>query len=163
MIRATFVAVGAIALATGVPVAAEPGRTTGTLPVSLNLNTSCTLRTTPLDFGTAVILTFPIDSTARIALECAPGTAYSVGIDDGRNFNGNRRMYAGGTGLFRYVNYQVYRNAARTLVWGQGAGQTVTGVIPAGGRTELTAYGRVPFNVVLPTGYVDTLTVTLTF
>jgi spore coat protein U-like protein len=86
-----------------------------------------------------------------------------VAIDNGQNFNGQRRMSNGTGGFFAYVPYQIYRNAARTQVWGSTAGTLVSGTTPVTGDVTLTAYGRVPNSIVLPRDYVDTVTVTVNF
>lgn len=144
---------------------AHARETTGTVQVVVEVDTSCVLSATPLDFGTAPILSSAIDSTSTISVKCSPGTAYILGIDNGQNYNGSRRMVsdAGAFPFFRYVGYQVYRDPARSQVWGSGPGQGVTGIAAGTGAVDLTAYGRVPAAVILPTEYRDVLTVILDF
>ncbi len=136
---------------------------TNTMSVRMDVETSCKLFTNPLSFGAANILSGQIDATTTIRLQCGPSIAYSVAIDNGQNYNGQRRMSNGTGGFFSYVTYQIYRNAARTQVWGSTAGTMVTGTTPANGQVTLTAYGRVPASIVLPSEYVDTVTVTVNF
>lgn len=137
---------------------------TNRLDARIQVDTSCRVFTEPLQFGTVNILSGVVDATTRIRLQCGPAIAYSVAIDNGRHANGaQRRLSNGAGGWFSYVNYQIYRNAARSQVWGATAATVVTGVTPANGQVTLTAYGRVPNSIVLPNEYRDTVTVTVNF
>jgi spore coat protein U-like protein len=142
--------------------AASADTLSSSLDARIRVDTSCRLTTEPLQFGTVNILSGQVDATANIRLRCGPAVAYSVAIDNGQNFNGQRRMQ-GGAGFFSYVPYQIYRNAARNQVWGATAGTMATGVTPANGLVTLVAYGRVPNSIVLPREYIDTVTVTVNF
>jgi spore coat protein U-like protein len=154
----------ALAFALGTtPSAVSAKTTTNTMTARLDVDTSCRLTTEPLAFGNVNIFSPQVDATARILLRCGPAVAYSVAIDNGLNFNGQRRMFNGVGGFFAYVPYQIYRNAARNQVWGASPGTMVTGVTPASGQVTLTAYGRVPSTIVLPRDYVDTVTITVNF
>lgn len=145
-----------------VPIGASAKTLTNTMIARMQVDTSCKLFTEPLAFGDANIFSGQIDATANIRLRCGPAVAYSVAIDNGQNYNGNRRMWSGG-GFFAYVNYQIYRNPQRTQVWGSTAGTMVTGITPADGRVTLVAYGRVPNSIVMPRQYLDVVTVTVNF
>jgi spore coat protein U-like protein len=146
-------------------VPAYAGTSTNTVAVLATVDDRCYLNTTPLLFGTVPILSGVVDGTANISIKCPPGTNYSVSIDNGLNFNGQRRMVsdAGALPFFRYVPYEIYRDAARTQIWGSTAGRTMSGTMPSTGTASLTIYGRVPRAIVLPTPYRDTLTVTMDF
>jgi len=147
-----------------VPHVAHAGTVRSTLDTSIQVDNSCRMTLNPLSFGTATILSGQMDAQTTIDLRCGPAVPYSVAIDNGQNYNGQRRMYGGvAFGGPWYVNYEIYRNAARTQVWGSTAGNTVTGTTPTNGRATLTAYGRVPNSIVLPRAYIDTVTVTVTF
>lgn len=139
------------------------GTSTGTLDSRLIVDTSCRLNTETLAFGNANIFSGQIDAVAQFRLSCGPAVAYSVAIDNGLNFNGQRRMANGSNGIRAYVPYQIYRNAARTQVWGSTPATLVTGITPVDGEVVLTAYGRVPSTIVLPRVYIDTVTVTVNF
>lgn len=146
-----------------VPGGASAGTTTGTMEARMRVDTACRVNTEPMAFGNVTLFSGQVDTTARIRLSCGPAVAYTVAIDNGQNFNGQRRMSNGTGGFFAYVPYQIYRNAARTQVWGSTAGTLVTGTTPVTGDVTLTAYGRVPNSIVLPRDYVDTVTVTVNF
>jgi spore coat protein U-like protein len=62
--------------------------------------------------------------------------------------------------------YNLYLDAARLSVWGDGTAGTATygPVHPAEGSTSISIYGRLPAGQSQPAGaYGDTLTVTLQF
>lgn len=148
-----------------VPSASLARTFTGTMRTALTVDTACRTTLTDLVFGNANLFSGQVDATTTINLSCGPGVNYSVAIDNGRHFNGQRRMYGGVPflGLGSYVTYQLYRNAARTQVWGATAGSMVTGTTPANGKASLTVYGRIPNSVVFARPYVDTVTVTVNF
>ena len=145
------------------PSAASAKTLTNTLDARLRVDTSCRLFTEPLQFGNANIFSGVVDATARIRLSCGPAVAYSVAIDNGQHYNGQRRMFGPPPGWFSYVNYQIYRNAARTQVWGATPATMMTGTTPVNGDVTLIAYGRVPNSIVLPREYTDIVTVTVNF
>lgn len=146
------------------PIGASAKTVSGTMPARLRVDTSCRLNTEPLTFGTANLFSGQIDATALVKLSCGPAVAFTVAIDNGLYFNGQRRMYGGvWAGFQLYVPYQIYRDAARTQVWGSTAGTLATGTTPVNGDVTLTAYGRVPNSIVLARPYLDTVTVTVNF
>ncbi len=159
-LRPILTAVAVAVLAMACPVSAKT--VSNTMIARLDVDTSCRMTTEPLQFGNVNIFSGQVDATANIRLRCGPAVAYSVAIDNGLNYNGQRRMWSGG-GFFAYVPYQIYRNAGRTQVWGATAATVVSGITPANGQVTLTAYGRVPNTIVLPRDYVDTVTITVNF
>lgn len=147
------------------PSVAHAGSKSGTMQTRVVVDPSCRMTVSGLSFGNANLFSGVVDATTTINLVCGPAINYSVAIDNGLNYNGQRRMY-GGPGFFgfgEYVTYQIYRNAARTQVWGATAGTMATGTTPADGKVTLTAYGRVPNSIVFARPYVDTVTVTVNF
>lgn len=133
------------------------------LRINANVVRNCQLLALPMMFGTIAFFLPDATTQTSISVECTPNTAYSIAIDDGRYANGaQRRMTRIGAGFGTYLNYEIYRNAARTQRWGSTAGQLVTGVTPANGRVTHTAYGRAQgFLVAGP--FEDTVTITITF
>lgn len=155
-----MLAIAGAAAMVGLPCGASAQET---MTINANVVRNCQLFALPLMFGTVSIL-FP-NATAQTSIQvsCTPNTAFTVAIDDGLNYNGTqRRMARIGPGFGTYLNYEIYRNAARTQRWGSTAGQVVTGVAPASGQVTLTAYGRT--TGFLASGpFEDTVTVTITF
>ena len=151
------------ALLWAMPTAVTGKTATNTMDARIDVDTSCRLNTTPLAFGNASILSGQVDASASFVLQCGPGVAYSVALDNGLNFAGQRRMANGNSGQLAYVRYDIFRDAARTQAWGASGAASVTGITPANGLATLTAYGRVPNTRVLPRVYLDVVTVTVTF
>ena len=79
----------------------------------------------------------------------------------------NRAMHAGASAL----GYQLYTDASRTSIWGDGAGGTAHvsqsfGMVslPFSGTDNYSVYGRIPAHQnVGAGGYTDQITVTITF
>jgi spore coat protein U-like protein len=124
---------------------------------------SCTVTTTPAGFGDYdMSLSTPLDTVAEISATCA--VAYTVKLDPGQNSMGDyhsrqMRSAAGDSTLY----YNLYRDAARTEVWGDGIGNTFTRSSAGKGRAEaLMIYGRIPPRQNVKTGlYTDSITVVL--
>jgi len=93
------------------------------------------------------------DHNITITLSRGGGTSYAT-----------RGMVKGTEQLF----YNLYRDAARTVIWGDGTGGTQAFTIgnPQANNTDLSVaiFGRVPAGQnVSVGGYIDTITVTLIF
>lgn len=155
----------AVSLAIAAGLAASPAlaagvtgqEATNTIQVSLNISTACTLTTNPMSFGTVTTATGGATASSDTRVNCTPGAAYTVNIDDGANAAlGVRKLKS--TSSAATVDYNIYTDAARTTPWtsagfagtGNGADQT----IPVLGKlTQLTQVGAGT--------YQDLLTVTL--
>jgi spore coat protein U-like protein len=64
------------------------------------------------------------------------------------------------------LTYQLYSDAARTMIWGDGTAGTVTvsAHVASNGTQNNTVYGRIPaLQGVRPGAYTDTITVTVTY
>jgi spore coat protein U-like protein len=128
-------------------------------------NSTCSVSTTNLDFGTQNLLTSATLATNSLYITCTPGTAYTVGMNNGSSGATSpalRKMTNVGTTDF--VSYGIYLDAARTQVWGDG----VTGAMPSatgnGLAQSFTGYGRVPVQITpTPLDYTDTVVVTITY
>lgn len=132
--------------------------------LTANVVNKCTVVALPIMFGDVAIISGAVDAAGSVRLSCTPGIPYTVALDNGQNFNGGRRMRAAANYAFaRYVGYQIYRNAARTQVWGATAGTIASGVTPADGKVNLPTYGRMNAAIVLPGAYQDIITVTITY
>ena len=124
---------------------------------------ACTVTTIPFNFGNYDTLTsFPLDTTGDITITCDSDVSFIVRLDPGINSGGSyspRRMQLpGGTWT---LGYNLYRNTARTEIWGDGTNNTFlrtgTGSV---NPTVLSVYGRIPPGQRVPVGnYADTVTV----
>jgi spore coat protein U-like protein len=124
----------------------------------------CTVSVGALAFGrNDVFAGRPTDSTATITYSCSlPATAPTLSIGPGvaASFN-PRQIRKGG----KTILYNLYVDAARTLVWGDGTAGTAT--VPASIGTGLTAtvYGRIfAGQTAAPAGnYLDSVVVAINF
>ena len=147
----------------GIALAATPmaASAKNTMAINAEVQQNCNLFVTPMMFGTVSIIFPQANAQSTLTIDCTPFTAYSIAMDDGLNYNGQRRMarMAGGN---LYLNYEIYRDAARTQRWGQTGGALVSGVAPANGKVTLQAYGRTTGFLAIG-AYEDTVTVTISF
>ncbi len=127
---------------------------------------TCTVGTTSLQFGIYDVFdSSPTDSTATIAINCQ-GNSRDVRVSISRGSAptfGSRRMWKGSERLF----FNLYRDAARTAVWGDGTGGSQVEIIDHIRNNEtypVTVYGRVPAGQDVSAGsYTDSVTVTIDF
>lgn len=143
-------------------------RETFTARATATLLGSCTIVASDLSFGTRFSLAGNIDASSTLGVTCTANTAYNVSLNGGSVTGNiaNRRMGLNGTAP-GVVGYQLYRDAGRSQVWGDGSGASTT-VIGAGTGTgtptTLTVYGRVPSQPMPPSGiYRDTVTATVEY
>lgn len=125
---------------------------------------ACRIEAVPtLDFGTVPgVLSAPRDRTTDIGIRCSSGRPWKMGLDNGRNASGSTRRMLGPGG--RYVQYEIYRDAARTQRWGNTPDVDTVNGTGTGAAQAVRAHGRVPAQPTPPAGvYRDTVTVRLTF
>lgn len=136
---------------------AFPFNVTATVPAQCH-----TYLTTDLDFGNvAGSINSAIDGTSNFSMTCTHRTSWNIGLNNGSNANGTTRRMRQGT---QYVNYELYRDSARTSRWGSTIGTDTTNGTGTGSTQSLTIYGRVPAGQTPPAGsYNDTVTVTITY
>ena len=133
--------------------------------VSANVVKKCTVTANPLDFGTNPgLLNTAVNASTTIDVQCSNTTPYNVSLSAGQNAGGDinaRKMLLGSNS----VGYQLYRDSARTQVWGITEGSDTAPGIGNGTTTDsLTVYGTVPVQTTPPAGiYKDTVVVTVTY
>lgn len=130
---------------------------------------NCTITLTPLAFGLYQPgQMVPVDAVANITVRCVaqPGT-YVVTIGPGLSGDQLARTMLAGPG--EILNYNLYRDAAHTQIWGNGTPPTftVTGSRTGVGRPTVNVhplYGRLFENQTPnPGNYADNLLVTVLF
>jgi spore coat protein U-like protein len=108
----------------------------------------------------------PVDSTGSVVFECEEvGSSDMVAIEISRSRAGSFQPRAM-TGPSPSFEYNLYLDAARTVVWGDGsAGTSVYRVRPVSGRTvSVPIYGRIPPRQNVRAGrYSDVVIITLMF
>ena len=125
----------------------------------------CSVSAVPVQFGQYIALDpSPVDAVGSIKVACTAGEAFTVRLDSGESSAGNfhpRKLRSTATG--HVLNYNLYRDSARTEVWGDGTGNTfVQSGVGTGGEIVLTAYGRLPGGQNVGAGfYRDSITVTV--
>jgi len=136
---------------------------TTTFNVSLAITASCALSASALAFGSAGVIAANIDNTSTITLTCTNTSPYDVGLDAGIGSGATvaaRKMTTGGP----TINYTLYQDPARTILWGNTVGTNTCPGTGNGAAQALTVYGRVPAqSTPAPGAYSDTINVTVTF
>lgn len=156
----------AAAVALGAAVPAMAATTTGTLNVSGTVVASCTLTTTAVNFGVNIPspLVGNIDATGTITATCSNTIPYTIALNAGTGVGASvatRRLTSGANTL----NYALYRDLARTQLWGDGSlGTGMLAGTGTGAAQAITVYGRIPTGQAPALGaYADSVTVTITF
>ena len=138
---------------------------------------SCTVSTTGISFDSYIPnQASPLDSVGRISVDCAkapldslPMTVnYSLDISQGSGTSFTPRTMSSGT---HALNYNLYRDALRSNVLGDGSGGTsnIAGALqlpsPQGTATgSHSFYGRIfAGQNLVPGTYADTLLVTISY
>lgn len=138
------------------------------LPHHVHAATRCALDTSSgIAFGVYLAnRAAPLDSVGFIAYSCDDVSASDViTIELSRSRGGSfiPRKMTGPGGAFEY---NLYQDAARTVVWGDGTAGTGTyrARPPEGRSVSVPVYGRIgPGQVVARGQYVDTIIVTLMY
>lgn len=136
----------AIALCGMIPLSSALNAQTATTSfgVSITINAECLIATpAALVFPATGVLTTAIDSSTDLDVTCTSGTAYQIGLDAGQGAGATtaaRLMTQGG----ETVGYQLFRDAARTLNWGDTLGADTFGSVGTGTPQTFSVFGRVP-------------------
>ncbi|MDP9065521.1 MAG: spore coat U domain-containing protein [Pseudomonadota bacterium] len=150
---------------------------TGLLPsAGWAAGVTCSVSATGPVFGTYVAATVtPLNSNGSVVVTCTiiagnnTGTATPImALSAGASASYTTRTM-GSTP--RLLNYNLYRDAAHTQVWGDGTGVSSTNsasisVTKASPTQQVTAtiYGRIPASQdAYPNAYTDTIVVTVTY
>nr|WP_240775683.1 spore coat U domain-containing protein [Nissabacter sp. SGAir0207] len=106
--------------------------------------------------------------TGSVVLRCTPGTSVTLALGNGNNVTGSiasgRLLRNASTG--ETLLYQIYQDAGRTTVWGNGSnGGTVQAFSATGAVQEYKLYARLFASSTLPTAgnYSDSVLVTVTY
>jgi len=147
------------------------------MAVTANVNASCTMSVTSLDFGTydpiVANATQDLTASATVSTNCTLGAIASVKMGNGLHSTfsaGRSRMmfsrdisrHMSNVGSDSKLKYELYTNDGHTDVWTQMGGRNVVGT---GTSDDLTVYGKVFQNqqAAAAGSYNDTVTVTVLF
>jgi len=140
---------------------------TAVLAIPLPAQGACSVTSTSVVFGTYDIFsTTPLDTLGQVVFRCSSNDHnVSISLDKGGASTFNpRRMLNGNSAL----DYNLYRDAARTIIWGDGTGGTQNFFIanpqPNNQDISVPVYGRIPAGQGASVGnYSNTITVTINF
>jgi spore coat protein U-like protein len=127
---------------------------------------NCSFSTTSIAFGTYNVFSpAPVDSTGSVVYRCSGNTpGVLITITKGQSATFLPRQLGKGT---ERLAYNLYRDAARTTVWGDFTGGTsaFTDIDPPKKEDlTVTVYGRIPPGQDISAGtYTDTVTVVMNF
>jgi spore coat protein U-like protein len=127
---------------------------------------SCTISVTSVAFGTYNVFTSTADdSTGTITYRCNSAAAnISVSLSNGSSTTFSPRTLRQGS---ETLQYNLYLNAARTQIWGDGTGGTsvyTQANPPNNSNVNLTIYGRIPAQQDVSAGnYTDTVSAVINF
>jgi spore coat protein U-like protein len=147
---------------------AAPSSASGHLDIGATIVVACNVSGSTLNFGTSIDPLQShgaIDASTQLSVTCTRTTPYSVSLSAGANAGGlnafgSRAMKSGTNTLA----YQLYLDAARSQVWGNGTNSSVYAGTGTGSTQQLTIYGRLPSVAqAAPGDYTDTVTVTITY
>ncbi len=142
---------------------------TAPLSISASVSANCTITTSPVAFGAYDPLVAnaaaPKDATGAVNVACTRGASgLRIDLSLGANALGSvRRMLSG---VANFMTYELYTDAARTTVWGSGAGTGGLAIAdaPSLAVRAFTVFGRVPAAQDVAIGaYADTVTATINF
>ncbi len=128
--------------------------------VTSSVSSRCSISAVAFSFG--VYNGRQNDQISTVSVTCTTGTAYRIGLDNGRYYLApHRRMKHRDSA--NYLNYELYRDAARTMRWGNDDASDLH-MTGNGTAQHINVYGRVPGGQTGPNGsYTNTTTVTVNF
>jgi spore coat protein U-like protein len=123
----------------------------------------CAVTAANADFGTQTALTANIDQTSAISVRCPVSTPYTIGLNGGTSNAADPTQRKMSNGIDA-ITYGIYRDAARTLPWGNTIGTNTASSTGTGAFQTFTAYLRLPPQVTPPADiYDDAVVVTITY
>lgn len=163
----TIALAGAAAVVAFAATPAHAVDTTASLSTSATVTSNCAVTTTAVAFGNVdVTLNANSDATGTFSVTCTNGTGWTAkaNLGSGTGASITTRKMTSGTNL---LDYTLYTDTARTIIWGDGTvgnGSTITGT-GTGNAVSTTIYGRVPSGQTtkLVGSYADTVTVTVSY
>ena len=143
------------------------GSATSNLSVTASVSAVCTITTSVVAFGAydPVVTNATTDLTGAgsVNVACTKGTPATIDLGVGSNLSGGSRRMSSGSD---FLNYALYKDAARTQVWGSGmtGGSTASYTSATKASTSVPVYGTVPQAQDVTVGsYTDTVLATINY
>ena len=157
-----LVALAALAISS----AAGASTATGTFTVQATIASACLVSATTLNFGTySPSSGTALTGTSTVTVNCTSGSPYTTLLNVGSGggaFTGRTLLSGSNT-----LNFNLYKDAALTQVWGDGTGSTFTVAGTGSGlltANTITVYGEIPISQDKPVGtYTSLITVTVSY
>lgn len=133
------------------PALALAGSAASSFRVTVTLDPTCTIQTTPATFGhynpLTTHATAPLDITSSVTITCSKGMATTIGLDRGQHANQAQDTTRAMKHVSEpdYLNYELYQDAIHTTLWGTTGAHLV--VPPVAQDTKPRTYlifGRIP-------------------
>jgi spore coat protein U-like protein len=127
---------------------------------------SCTISTLSVNFGNYNVFNgTALDSTGRVTYRCNSTAAnITVSLTKGASSTYNPRLMSKGAEV---LGYNLYRNSARTTIWGDGTSGTAVYTRadpPNNSNVNVTIYGRIPAGQDVSAGtFSDTVVAVINF
>lgn len=149
----------------------DAASTSTTFNVSATVAANCLASATALNFGTYTPAAGNAAANTTISVRCTKNTAFTVALNPGSTTGGTiaQRLLTDGSG--NSLQYNLYRDAAFTQLFGDGttgttAAGTGNGMAPAS-AVAVSVYGQLPDNAsnqASPAGtYTDLINVTVSY
>lgn len=121
---------------------------------------TCSISPQSVNFGNYDTLSGQqLDGVGTISVNCDATATFTISLSSGAGSFNARQLSSGSNSL----GYNLYTDASRLSVWGDGTGSTTT-VSESATSGNFTVYGRIPADQNVPAGtYSDTVTVTITY
>jgi spore coat protein U-like protein len=132
---------------------------------SVALGAACSVTASDIFFGTVAGLGVTRDASGVVQAACSLNTPYTIAMNGGTTSGSiaARRLSLDGAGA-GIITYQLYRDAARTLLGGNATTGTVHAGTGSGAVQAVPVYARIPLQTTpAPGPYEDTVTVTVTY
>lgn len=144
---------------------ADAATATANLNVTASVIQVCQVFDGTLAFGPYdPLAAAPLETNGSFQVACTKGSvSVTLGLGQGLHFAGSQRGMSNTTDT---LTYEIYKEAARTNVWGDVGGAVVPYTATTSALTTIQVFGRIPAlqtNVGVGTTYSDTVVITVTF
>ena len=126
---------------------------------------TCSVSTTSVRFSSYdVFSTIPLDTTGSVTFNCDAALSVSMVLNRGGSSTFNPRRMTKGS---EPVNYNLYLDASKSTIWGDGTGNTSVysnPSTPVNQNVTVTIFGSMPARQNASVGsYTDSISVTINF